>query len=262
MPKRDLGNNVGHLGTALARTPFPGDVPGANAWLVLSRALPYRDASSRKEGSLAADKHDWAVGHGGDARLRAALLERRREAVGQLGRQGKDVKEVVLEVRAPVAVGHSGAGSANDASITLSRVSGDPLLPGTALKGICRASLPQRDDLFGTAGDERGEGTGRAGTVTFLPGVAARRPVLGVAVLTPHAGPYYEGQGAEPPDERNQPRPVEFLVVREGTFVAHVVSEKPGQAEEVAEALGRAAGDLGIGAKTASGFGFFEAGVK
>ena len=58
------------------------------------------------------------------------------------------------------------------------------------------------------------------------------------------------------------PIPVEFVVVTGGRFEAHLTGADQSLVERAAWHLAAAATDNGIGAKTASGFGFFATTAK
>jgi CRISPR/Cas system CMR subunit Cmr6 (Cas7 group RAMP superfamily) len=226
----------------------------ANAKLILNRIV---GATKADDKIIAAAKRAWIAKRAkdGDVELRANLLLRRRAVVAALAAQGTATTEVKLQVLTPLAIGHSGAGSTNDNSLTLHGISGDPFLPATALKGVTRSHGPDDPDLFGTASQDNARGT--IGSVTFLPALAESTLTLQAAVLTPHAGDYYTSNGAKPASGHQSPVPVEFLTVRSGVFVGHIL----GPALAVAEARRRlieAVDELGIGAKTAAGFGYLK----
>ena len=224
----------------------------ANAKFILNRVT----GELADEKVVAAAKRAWIVAHAGpDNDLRRNLLIRRRAVVAALARQGVAAAEVRLRVVTPLAVGHSGAGSPNDNSLTLHGISGDPVIPATALKGVARSMGPVDDELFGTAGQD--DGSGSIGAVTFLPAFPEGDLTLRSAVLTPHAGDYYSSNGSKPASGHQSPVPVEFVTVRKGVFVGHIL----GPEKAVAEArrlLIEAVDELGVGAKTATGYGYMR----
>lgn len=130
---------------------------------------------------------------------------------------------------------------------------GVPFVPGSSIKGLvrarCRETQEERvDQLFGTSG--------REGAVIVLDALPLKPVMLEADVLTPH----YAGWTVDdPPGDWRSPGPVPFLVVAERTnFVFAFVPTKHGtskQCEEALELLEGALGDLGAGAKTASGYG-------
>ena len=100
-----------------------------------------------------------------------------------------------------------------------------------------------------------------AGTLSFWDVIIDG--ALGIDILTPHYGKYYEGN--EPPHDAGQPQPNPFLVVAPGAhFTFHVTcNERPSLLDSIKaewRALVRAAFDHafewgGFGAKTAVGYG-------
>jgi len=81
-------------------------------------------------------------------------------------------------------------------------------------------------------------------------------------VMTPHFVDYYTSAGQKPPHDGGNPNPISFVTVAAGTTFAFAVGLRPGgdpAAREQAVAWLKAAlHELGIGAKTAAGYGIFE----
>jgi CRISPR type III-B/RAMP module RAMP protein Cmr6 len=158
-----------------------------------------------------------------------------------------------------------GGASPTENGLSLHPLYGTPVLPGSSLKGIARAwatrAMPDAVDpiaqLFGTIADHSDDEVGGvAGLVGFLDAWWIPEGVVSpwvAEVLTPHARQYYE-RGAAPAGMEN-PNPVTYLAAR-GSF--RVVLEGPeGWVDRAAELLQHALRDLGVGAKTRSGFGRF-----
>jgi CRISPR-associated protein Cmr6 len=145
-------------------------------------------------------------------------------------------------------------------------VLGTPYLPGSGLKGLARAYATlcgAKDEditqIFGPHGDKMEP---QAGSVIFLEAIP-RQPVTLVAeVMTPHYGPYYQGDGKEPPADYHDPNPIPFLAVEKGVpFLAGVLPRTPSDKDDAKKALewlGEALEALGAGAKTATGYGRFD----
>jgi CRISPR-associated protein Cmr6 len=256
MPEIRVAGPIGRAVTVDGGTLSVGD---ANARLVLDRVSGYGDANRR---TVDAAKRRWLAHRltNGHAPLRRALLRRRRAAMAKLDDQEDlAVVEVKLKVAgAPLAIGHSGAGGANDNSLTLHRISGDPVLPATALKGVTGALSPDDDRLVGRAPNATIADPGAMGAVTFLAGLASGEFSVGQAILTPHARSYYQDP-ANPPSGQDPPVPIEFLVVRSGSFVAHLIGSDTDEVLRAAGLLIHAADDIGLGAKTSAGFGYLTA---
>lgn len=167
-----------------------------------------------------------------------------------------------------------------ETSITLHHTYGVPYVPGSALKGLTQALImlnlePQpltarlqqygRDraitDLFG-AQTEVGQNSDRAGQVVFVGAVPTEPPKLKVDVMTPHFSAYYQGRQNEPL-EVEDPIPVPFLVVSGGAYDLTVTKRTPRVSNDLlvlaADLCVAALDEMGIGGKTAKGYGYFSA---
>ncbi len=125
-----------------------------------------------------------------------------------------------------------------------------------------RAALPdevqQRADdfraIFGT--------TATAGRAVFFDAIPDRTPTLELDVMNPHFPEYYQGNA--PPTDWQSPVPVYFLTVAAGTEFRFGVGWR-GALDEAGQRLHRFAQEwlkaglmnLGAGAKTSAGYGYF-----
>jgi CRISPR-associated protein Cmr6 len=161
----------------------------------------------------------------------------------------------------PVIVGISEAG-VHDAGMSLHGTYGWPILRGATLKGVAHAyardeecmAAAERAAIFGSPrpGGDEDAAVGGAMFLDALP----RRPIrVGLDVLTPHAQPYY--RKLEPPAEYAQPIPVPFLVVTGGEWLAFLAGE-PDPVRQAARLLAAAVAEIGVGAKTAAGYGYLR----
>jgi len=111
------------------------------------------------------------------------------------------------------------------------------------------------------AGPARGAGAAR-GVVVVLDALPVSPPEVVVDVLTPHVKPYYDkdsdGKPKEPPAEYHNPVPVRFLAVEQTPFRAWLIGQ-PGDLERLGELLCDGVDDLGLGGKTAAGYGYCKA---
>ncbi|HEX5115090.1 MAG TPA: type III-B CRISPR module RAMP protein Cmr6 [Pseudonocardiaceae bacterium] len=260
---------------AVSQLPGPtgqhlADLPGrgANADLLMRRLLVHDD------NDLTAAQLD-AVRRAcrNTAALAAGIRTRRRAAVTVLAsRAHTTVLAVTITPQWRFVVGH-GENSASETSLTLSPTYGTPLLPGSALKGLTVAEARAEKvgdgrlrELFGSPRPGEITSTDRRGSVTFFDALPLDTPELVVDVLTPHAKPYYDqgnrnGVPASPPAEYHNPVPVRFLAVERTRFEALLV----GPATDVSDAAGllvRGLDDLGIGGKTAAGYGYCTATIQ
>jgi CRISPR-associated protein Cmr6 len=143
---------------------------------------------------------------------------------------------------------------------------GVPVLPGSSLKGLARAwaeilglSEEVIERLFGHPIETRG--THRSGDVVFLPAWPTEIPELGVDVINNHLPRYYRGEEAEalPLDD---PIPINILVVEPGAKFRFRLFPRlgapTGSTGDAALVLRDALENLGLGAKTAVGYGVFS----
>ncbi|WP_457651299.1 type III-B CRISPR module RAMP protein Cmr6 [Rhodocaloribacter sp.] len=154
---------------------------------------------------------------------------------------------------------------------------GTPYLPASTIKGMLRAWMEvwardevtkeQVNDWFGTASDKDASGT--AGSLIFFDALPIEPVTLTADVMTPHMGKWYEqglkikdpGRETEKiPADWHDPVPVTFLVVKEAKF-QFMIAARNEQARavlpEILRHLEKALGIMGIGAKTAVGYGRF-----
>ncbi len=185
--------------------------------------------------------------------------------------------DLVLESRLLLHLGR--ANVLENVGLYANRTTGLPLIPGTALKGVLStwacweanqkpdgsfnegaAFIHQRRDFCGLAqevfGDDSKEGSEDSGQVIFVGGFPVDPPNLGLDIVNPH----HEANGAE----KQNLTPNAFLCVEPGTKWRFICFVRPGVPEcvKIVEAttawLTQALTQLGIGAKTAAGYGRFR----
>lgn len=137
---------------------------------------------------------------------------------------------------------------------SLDPILGVPFIPGSSIKGLCRAyaELEGQADIAAALGERDA-----AGELIFLPAYPKVWPCLVVDVVNCHHPEYYRSGGARPALDNESPVPVYFLAVPAGTaFEFRIASRADGAKIEAGFAwLARALDLLGIGAKTAAGYG-------
>ena len=147
--------------------------------------------------------------------------------------------------------------------ITLHHLYGLPFIPAKALKGATRLYA---EVVLDTPGEEvarlfgRTEGEARRGELLFLDGVPAAPPRIERDLMNPHYAIYYGGQDNVPPGDYLSPTPVFLLVVGKGSPYRFGVASLQGNrqdAERATEWLKSALGEVGVGAKTAAGYGYW-----
>jgi CRISPR-associated protein Cmr6 len=152
-----------------------------------------------------------------------------------------------------------------EVGITLHRVYGLPFVPASALKGVARLYAEavlelepaQVERLFGSGGEE----DARQGDLIFLDGCPVTPPQIERDVLNPHYSAYYGGRENVPPADYLSPRPVFFLTVGRESLFSFGVASGSGDRRSAAAAAGwleQALAELGVGAKTAAGYGYWE----
>lgn len=204
-----------------------------------------------------------------------AWLMRRASWLSPLVDQGL-ARRIVVEAKTRVALWLSSP-SATELGICLHHVYGIPYLPSSSLKGLCSATLwrevnpkarwdnPPEPvlELFGEGGD-----SGHQGLVTFLDGIPlgdSRGEIwLDVDVMTPHHAQYY-GRVYESAHDSEGPNPLPFLCIPPGQrfeiglMLSGEVKENPSFfLDKASDLLIKGLSQMGLGAKTTSGYGLFE----
>ena len=190
-------------------------------------------------------------------------------AADALRAQGRPVEVIEAKTVTRLLVG-MGYKNALEVGLTFHHPGGFPYLPGTSVKGLCRAWAEEvkeadRDlvkKIFGTASkDEKAEaGKMEAGAVCFLDALPVQFPKLDLDLMNPHFSKWYAD--GEVPGDWQQPVVIPFLAVApDQRFRFFLVGRTAEDAEAVRKArdwLAEALTDLGAGGKTAAGYGYFE----
>lgn len=176
---------------------------------------------------------------------------------------GAALRTGVVEGRMVVGLGGE---SVLETAVTLHRVYGVPYIPGTALKGMAAAYARRflagewaaggraYTTVFGTGGH-----SGSAGYITFydalyIPGSSQGGRPLESDVLTVHHQDYYNMGGRSAPADWDSPNPVAFVSVT-GAYLLALAGPSEAWVERTFELLGAAFAEIGVGAKTSSGYG-------
>ncbi len=172
-----------------------------------------------------------------------------------------------------------GGQSVLETDLTLEHLSGLPIIPGSALKGLTRtyAALEKSDPprtkleddtdevkhIFGMQ-DKDGQ---CAGTVIFFdampvpPNRAPGKMRFAVDIMNPHYPDYYRENDKRAPSNDQSPVPVTFLTVEGATFTFAVAPRAAGMSDDAARALAwlkEAVQKYGVGGKTSAGYGAFK----
>ena len=173
-----------------------------------------------------------------------------------------------MQAAAPIAIG-LGDASPLEVGIRLSHTYGMPLLPASALKGLCRrvARLLKHenklsddaiDALFGFSREKQAA----AGAVVFYdawydPSSAGGKPFHRDVITVHH--PAYYGSGEVAPTDFDDPTPVPFLVIKPGArFLCVLDAPDPAWARFAEQMLLWGLENLGVGAKTNAGYGYLR----
>ncbi|MGD0040663.1 MAG: type III-B CRISPR module RAMP protein Cmr6 [Isosphaeraceae bacterium] len=150
-----------------------------------------------------------------------------------------------------------------EGGIVLHPVFGFPILPATSLKGVSRAyaqwvlERPEQelDALLGMVDEDES----RCGDLVFLEGSPVTPPVLERDVVNPIFGPYYR-DSKTPPANYLSPQPIFFLALDAGSSYQFGVASLSGDQTAARQGVCWLQGaliDLGVGAKSAAGYGYW-----
>jgi len=180
--------------------------------------------------------------------------------------QGAEKRRAHVKGRMIIGLGDE---SVLETAITLHRTYGVPYIPGSALKGLAATYARQR---LGEAWQKDSEAykivfgkTDDTGYITFfdalyMPETGFEQQALYPDVITAHHQKYYQGSN-NPPADWDDPIPVPFLSATGSYLIALVGSELQEQEawiDKTFAILKHALAELGIGAKTSSGYGRLE----
>jgi CRISPR type III-B/RAMP module RAMP protein Cmr6 len=224
-----------------------------------------------------------SVALAGDGRL-AEHCRRTRALLDTLKRQhGECFGEVTLTLESRLLLHLGRANVLENVGLCCDRTTGLPLVPGTALKGVISAwacwaehynpadksfrnftdQSKQRRNFTATEaalaqrilGDDSASGSEHAGEVIFLGGFPTTPPRLGLDIVNPH----HDANGRDV-----DPKPNTFLCVEPGTLWQFAFFVRPGVLDAAAlhaqtkTWIEEALTQMGIGAKTAAGYGRFR----
>ncbi|MEM3366429.1 MAG: type III-B CRISPR module RAMP protein Cmr6 [Candidatus Methanomethyliaceae archaeon] len=149
-----------------------------------------------------------------------------------------------------------GSESVYETSIILHRNYSIPIIPGSAVKGVARiyaerTKNPLKDEIFGNQ-----ESSGKVIFFDALPIIESEKDFLVLDIMNVHYPDYYQNE-KEPGDWMN-PNPIFFLAVEGLKYRFTVASKDRKLVENALELLKIALREIGIGAKTSAGYGYFE----
>jgi CRISPR-associated protein Cmr6 len=156
-----------------------------------------------------------------------------------------------------------GTNAALGGGISLHPIYGFPVVPASSLKGSCRCyaawalerPADELDVLFGKVEDEEA----LRGDLLFLEAVPAAPPVVERDIINPLFGQYYRDANT-PPASYLSPSPIFFLAVGAASPYCFGVASLSGDqaaARQGAGWLRETLLNIGVGAKTAAGYGYW-----
>lgn len=253
-----MGELSVHASLARALERLYQDETGANPGLVYERYVDAR-LSDNKDGYLQRFlklyMRQQETGH-----LLQEHLNRRRELVAR-------VSGCLLRARtAWRLVSGLGNGHPLETGFVWHRILGVPFLPGSSVKGMLRAWVDQDKGWGGMKfervcelfGDLDSVGMGRLIVMDALP---TGKTALEMDIMNPHYQPYYQDPMQKPPADYYAPIPVCFLTIApEQEFEFALLPGRDCTREDLDDGLkllGEALEVIGLGGKTASGYGGF-----
>ena len=244
--------------TQLCRTAlkeFIGNSKNAHPGLLLSRGM----VEMPEEGKKKKDHIEKLTGMG-PSDLYKKALERWEKITTDNGRFGRC--EAALSGRLYIGVSRD---NALETGVTVSHTYGMPMIPGSAVKGLCRASAKEwemdSDIRRWIFGNEQGEGEAEAGGLIFhdawwVPGNGQGDRPFVLETVTPHHQEYYGSLGEKPATDFDSPIPAPQIAVQGSFyFVVEGTQVVTGLAVSL---LKKALSERGIGGKRSSGYGFFN----
>ncbi len=168
-----------------------------------------------------------------------------------------------------------------EVGMVFDRNTGLPYIPASSVKGAVRyaycvnfarkhpekikdgISIDEKDingliELFGSLDTKNSSRGGFA----FMDVYSEKPPEIVIDIMNPHYGKYYKGESDDGPIETEEPVPIKFLAVEKGSvfkFRGFFLSkEAESYRDQLNEAFVTALTELGLGAKTAVGYGRFE----
>lgn len=259
-------------------------LPSANGGLVWTRYLPvwrgderrpYLKGGARDEkGSETKAALDGFVKRHKESEKAALPLlkervERRERALKLLAqRSGRVVRIVTVNAASRFASG-LGAEHPTENGFTFDPASGLPIVPGSSVKGLCRRAArfmgKNEEAITRWFGPERitAATTDGQGAVSFYDGLPKYWPRLSVEIVNCHHFDYYrkahKARGEAIPTETESPVPAFFLTVDKGAkFDFAFLAPSEADANMIHELLVTGLAWLGVGAKTAAGYGLMD----
>jgi CRISPR-associated protein Cmr6 len=205
--------------------------------------------------------------------------ERQTACLESYSELGAGILEISARSATPLLTG-IGESTPTEVGMVFHRNMGIPFIPASSIKGAVRYAycvnfaqdhpekvhqgmLEESDvsglkELFGSSDSKKAFRGGFA----FMDCCADQVPTLGMDIMNPHFGKYYQNNHNHGPVEIESPIPIKFLVVKKGLtyrFRGFFLNpEAKAFKKSLVHAMETALTLLGIGAKTAVGYGRFD----
>lgn len=192
-------------------------------------------------------------------------FNRYKTILNSLRNEGYHINNFDAKLRWRLAV-NLGEESVYETSISLHRNYSIPIIPGSAVKGCARTWALNYNDLNGENDTKIqkifGSPSNQGNTIFFdaLPIINDKTPdFITKDIINTHYPDYYRDDSHQtPPGDWMDPNPFVFLDVEKIAFEFHVASKHKDSAELASKFLKGGLAEIGIGAKTSAGYGFFE----
>ncbi|MEN6464014.1 MAG: type III-B CRISPR module RAMP protein Cmr6 [Syntrophaceae bacterium] len=266
-PRREL------VAILLGREIIP---PGANPGLIFDRYLPIWRGVKRTDNPFTPLSGFVRRFNELERELQPVLArihDRQKRFIGHAGGNGMAgvAKECKVSWRLVTGMGND---HPLENGFTMDYLTGVPFIRATALKGLCRRAadlLGEEDgwnpeikkDLFGSFDTAAYSSLDRKerGDIVFLDAYPSHWPKLEVDIMNTHHPSYYRKYESDELRETENPVPVFFLTVAAETgFIFRFFSRMGSTAnvERMEKVLIEGLTTLGVGAKTAVGYGRFD----
>lgn len=232
--------------------------------------------------------YEWSIlenqtAHAGVMKDAGDMLEKFHERQISCLESFHDLRAGILEISAcsvsPLLTG-IGESTPTEVGMVFHRNMGIPYIPASSIKGAVRyaycvnyaqnhpervsegmleeSDVPGLKELFGSSDAKKAFRGGFA----FMDCCADQVPTLKMDIMNPHFGKYYQNIHDRGPEEIESPVPIKFLVVEKGPvyrFRGFFLNPEARKYEnDLIQAVKAALTLLGIGAKTAVGYGRFD----
>lgn len=238
-------------------------VPTANAGLWLEKYIADQDRNNQDQNNSRSKLVDATSKLTMADALNAykAFFEKWQKTLQEIGAR---TQEASVKGRMIVGLGNEGV---LETSVTLHNTYGTPYIPGSALKGLtanyARQKLDEKWDKNSEAYKVIFGDTDEAGYITFfdalyIPETGHLGQALYPDVITVHHPKYYQGTTGIAPADWDSPTPIPFLSATGKYLVALAAPELTNSQvwlDAVFDILKHALLEMGIGAKTSSGYG-------